>query len=132
MQNETSNKRVYSFAASGAGLSQHLIWAQFAKTEFKSDFFIFVIIANDFMESLSKYGNSPGFHRFTFNTDNSWQLELANYEPSFIRRILRKSKLAMYLITNLKINSILNFELPGREDERIRYVSNFDANVSVF
>ena len=97
-------KKGLFFAASGAGLSQHLIWAQF-KTEFKSDFFIFVIIANDFMESLSKYGTSPGFHRFRFNTDNNWKLELANYEPSFIRKILRKSKLAMYLITNLKINS---------------------------
>ena len=40
LQNEVSNKRVYSFAASGAGLSQHLIWAKYAKEEFKSDYYI--------------------------------------------------------------------------------------------
>ena len=131
LQNEVSNKRVYSFAASGAGLSQHLIWAKYAKEEFKSDYYIFVIIANDFMESLSKYGSSPGFHRFKINPDTSWTMELSTYTPSNLRKVLRRSKLAMYLITNLKVHSIFNFELRlGKEDQRRTYVSNFDADVS--
>ena len=37
----------------------------------------------------------------------------------------------MYLITNLKIHSLLNLQLHlGKEDKRVKYVSNFDANVS--
>ena len=83
------------------------------------------------MESLSKYGSSPGFHRFKINPDTSWTMELSTYTPSNLRKVLRRSKLAMYLITNLKVHSIFNFELRlGKEDQRRTYVSNFDADVS--
>ena len=109
LQNEVSNKRVYSFAASGAGLSQHLIWAKYAKEEFKSNYFIFVIIANDFMESLSKYGSS----QFLDLKLTLIQLDygISNIYSIKSRKVLRRSKLAMYLITNLKVHSIFNFEL---------------------
>ena len=43
---KAKDKRVYSFAASGAGLSQHLIWAQHARKNYNSNFFVFVIISN--------------------------------------------------------------------------------------
>ena len=57
---QQAKNRVYSFAASGAGLSQHLVWAKLANEKYKVIFY-FVIIANDFLESLNKYGRSPGF-----------------------------------------------------------------------
>lgn len=131
LSKKAKKNRVYSFAASGAGLSQHLIWAEHARKKYKSDFFIFVIISNDFSESLSKYGSSPGFHRFKINHEDEWTMLLSNYEPSILRKIFRKSKLAMYLITNLKIHSIFDIQLNlGKSDNRKKFVSNFDAEVS--
>ena len=128
---KANDKRVYSFAASGAGLSQHLIWAKHARENYNSNFFVFVIISNDFSESLAKYGSSPGFHRFKIKKNNEWELLLSNYEPSLLRKVFRNSSLAMYLITNLKIHSRLNMPLKlGKYDNRKKYVSNFDANVS--
>ncbi len=131
LSTNSKNNRVYSFAASGAGLSQHLIWAEYAKKKFNSNFFIFVIISNDFFESISKYEASPGFHRFVLKENNEWELSLTNYTPSILRKIFRNSKLAMYLITNLKVQSLLNLQLNlGKGDSRVKYVSNFDADVS--
>lgn len=130
LQSSTDN-RVYSFAASGAGLSQHLVWAKYAEKKFNSDYFVFVIIANDFAESLKSYESSPGFHRFKRLNDNDWDLELAAYEPSYIRKFLRNSNLAMYLITNVKIHNILNFNLKlGKNDYRETYISNFKSEFS--
>lgn len=128
---KAKDKRVYSFAASGAGLSQHLVWAKHAREKYDSNFFIFVIISNDFSESLAKYGSSPGFHRFKFKQNREWELLLSEYEPSLLRRVFRNSSLAMYLVTNLKVHSRLNIPLKlGKSDKRKKYVSNFDANVS--
>ncbi len=129
LQQNSDDKRVYSFAASGAGLSQHLIWAKYAKHKFNSDYFVFFIISNDFAESLADYEVSPGFHRFKRKEENKWEMELAEYSPSLTRRVLRHSRLAMYLITNLKVQSLLNLDLKlGRNDERITYVSNFRSD----
>ena len=129
LQRAASEKRVYSFAASGAGLAQHMIWAKYARDKYKSNYFIFVIISNDFAESLAKNGKSPGFHRFKKSQDNNWNLELANYEPSTIRKVFRESRLAMYLLTNIKVHNLLNFQLQfGVNDERKSYVSNFQAD----
>ena len=131
LSKEKKSHRVYSFAASGAGLSQHLVWANFSKNKYKSDYFIFVVISNDFSESLNKYGSSPGFHRFDIKNKDTWNLLLTNYEPSTLRKVFRNSKLAMYLITNLKIHTIFNIPLNlGKSDKRQKYVSNFDAEVS--
>ncbi len=122
--------RVYSFAASGAGLAQHMAWANYAQIKFKPDSFIFVIIANDFEESLASYSSSPGFHRFKKISPSKWEMVLSEYEPSLLRLILRNSKLAMYLITNLKVHSLFNFSLSlGKLDRREVYVGNYNANV---
>ena len=131
LSKKTEGNRVYSFAASGAGLSQHLVWGKHAKEKYDSNFFIFVIIANDFSESLEKYEISPGFHRFILKNNKNWELSLSNYEPSLLRRMMRHSKLAMYLITNLKIHAKLNIPLIlGKHDKRKKFVSNFNADVS--
>ena len=120
--------RVYSFAASGAGLSQHMIWAKYAKETFKPDAYVFVIIANDFMESLHSYESSPGFHRFKFKEDEKWDMVLEDYEPSILRKVFRNSSLAMYLITNLKIHAKLKIPLIlGRNDKRISYIGNVNG-----
>ena len=48
-----------------------------------------------------------------------------------IRKVFRHSKLAMYLITNLKVHALFDIPLNlGKSDKRQQYVSNFDANVT--
>ena len=47
--------RIYGLGYSGAPLSQYLAFADFARNEFKPDAMAFVIIGNDFDESLLKY-----------------------------------------------------------------------------
>lgn len=127
-------KRIYSFAASGSGLAQHMAYAKYARDVFRPDAFAFVIIANDFVESLAHRNASNGFHRFARDTATDWRMDLKEYEPSLLRRTLRNSKLAMYLMTNVRAHVKLNYaignaQLPfslGAKDQGKRFVGNVD------
>ena len=66
------NVVVYPFGVSGSPLSQYLAFADYAKKNFKPDFFIFLIISNDFDESWYEIKQAPGFHYF--NPDGSLKL----------------------------------------------------------
>ncbi len=112
--------RVYSFAASGAGLSQYLVWAAYARNTYKPDVFVFLHISNDLSESLIHRGRSPGFHHFERLPENKALVRRIDYEPTLIRKLARYSVLAMYLITNLKIESVLKWDLQyfGAQDKR--------------
>lgn len=98
--------RVYSFGISGAPLSQYLAQAAYASDVFHPEKMIFVIVGNDFDESLIEYKSSPGFHYFDQETDESLKLLRVDYQPSLTTSIFRNSKLAMYLITNVQIQHI--------------------------
>lgn len=95
--------RVYSFAMSGAPLSQYLAYAQYARDTFRPEKMVIVIVSNDFDESLLKYKNSPGFHYFKPDADGKLNLQRIDFAPSYLRRILRHSRLCMYLVNNLQI-----------------------------
>lgn len=56
--------RVYSIGLSGAPLSQYLAFTEYAKDELSADSLVFVIVGNDFDESLLKYKPAPRFHFF--------------------------------------------------------------------
>jgi len=119
--------RVYSFAASGAGLSQYLVWAAYARDTYHPDGFVFSIIGNDFSESLYHRERSPGFHHFRKKEDGSAELMRVNYEPSLVRRIFRNSALAMYLVTNANLPNLLNFSLNNLGKDDKRWVANIPA-----
>lgn len=112
--------RVYTFAASGAGLTQYLVWADYARRQYRPDAFIINVISNDFSESLWHRGQSPGFHHFQRMPDGSAVIRRVDYNPSFWRLLLRHSTLAMYLITNMKVQQALNFSVQslGANDKR--------------
>jgi len=116
--------RVYSFAASGAPLSQYLNFAELATTKFQSNALIFVIISNDFDESLLRYKSAPGFYYFK---ENGKDLELVrkDYKASLFVKLVRHSRLARYLLVNLQIFNLVN-RLFGENQE---YVANVAANV---
>jgi hypothetical protein len=92
--------RVYSIGLSGAALSQYLVFAEFARSAFRPDAMAFVIIENDFDESLLKYMSDPRFHYFE-EDGSRFVLRRVDYQLSGAKRILRKSALVRYVMHNL-------------------------------
>lgn len=118
--------RVYAFAASGTGLAQYLAWARFARDTFHPQSMTFVIIGNDFSESLSERERSPGVHSFAKGPDGHARMLLTEYEPSLVRRIVRHSALAMYLVTQAKVTSVPL----AMGDKDVRFVGNMASQVA--
>ena len=96
--------RVYSFAASGAPLSQYLVWARHARDVYQAVGFIFVIVGNDFDESMMSYKAGPGFHHFV-NDGTALRLQRVDNQPGNFRALVRGSALARYLVFNLEVLS---------------------------
>ncbi|MCG3114603.1 MAG: hypothetical protein LLH30_02880 [Candidatus Manganitrophus sp. SA1] len=127
--------RVYSFAASGAPLSQYLAWADDARARYAPQGMIFVVVGNDFDESVAKYKTAPGFHHFIEKNDGGLSLQLYDYAPTLLRKTLRHSALARYLVSNLHADTALKMlwqrlmrSTPAGETER--YVGNTAADVA--
>lgn len=96
--------RVYAFAASGAPLSQYLVFAAAAAQDFGATHLVIVVVGNDFDESLSTYKYGPGFHLFVPGADGSLDLVRFDLAPSTLRRLVQRSALARYVIFNLQGN----------------------------
>lgn len=101
-------RRFYAFAASGAQLSTYLAFARYAKREFRPDHYVFLLIFNDFDESLLAYGSYPGFHYFVEGADGQLTLTLVDYEVGLFRKLLRHSMLFMYINANLEFRTRLS------------------------
>ncbi len=116
--------RVYSFAASGAPLSQYLAWAREARKKWKAQALIIVVVGNDFDESLAIYKQGPGFHHYVAGANGALHLQRFDYEPSLLRLAVRKSALARYVLFNLQAhehlpalaNELMSFVRPARAD----------------
>jgi len=104
---ESIPERVYSFAASGAPLSQYVIWAQYARRYWGANFLVVVVLGNDFDESLKEFNTRPGFHYYSENDDGTLELERVDYNPNRFRFLVRASALVRYLIFNGQILSRL-------------------------
>jgi hypothetical protein len=92
--------RVYSIGLSGAPLSQYLVFAQFARDTLRPDAMAFVIIGNDFDESLLKYKAEPRFHYFA-ETAHGPVLRRIDYQLSPAKKILRHSAFLRYVVHNV-------------------------------
>jgi hypothetical protein len=95
--------RVYSFGASGAPLSQYLVWAREAREQWKAQALAIIVVGNDFDESLAIYRKSPGFHHYISDPDGSLKLQLVEYRPGRLRFIAEHSALVRYLIFNMQV-----------------------------
>lgn len=93
--------RVYSFAASGAPLSQYVVWAREAREVWKADALAVVVVGNDFDESLAANKSAPGFHYYAAGPQGELELRRRDYHPRPLRRFLRHSALFRYLALNL-------------------------------
>jgi hypothetical protein len=92
--------RVYSFGVSGGALPQYLMYAQHARQVFNARALAFVIIGNDFDESLLKYKDEPRLHYF----DGAGKIRRVDYELSATKRVLRESAFIRYVMLNMIAN----------------------------
>lgn len=89
--------RVYGIGVSGSPLSQYLAYAEMARDEFSPDGMVFVIIANDFDESLLKYKRAPGFHYFVMR-EGALELERIDHPgQSALVKAASRSALVRYM-----------------------------------
>ena len=124
---------VYGIGSSGSPLSQYLAYAKFAKAEFDPSIFVFVVIANDYDESLLRYKQNPGHHYY----DDNFQLERVDYRASMLRTLLRFSAAARYFAINLrpiegwrsKFQRLHNFIGGARQGKASEFVANVPATV---
>lgn len=100
--------RVYSFGFSGAPLSQYLAWAQYATQTFKADYLTFVIISNDFDESLGWWRPRKGFLLYERCEERVYCLERQDYQIGRLRLIVEASALARYVVFNLQVMEFIN------------------------
>ena len=125
-----NKRKVYSIGISGAQLAQYLAFADFAWSEFRPQGMVFVIVGNDFDESLTKYKNEPGLHHFQEDADShDLKLVRIDYRPSLGKKLLRSSALARNLWGTVGISSIPSL-LAQRFENGVQYVGNTAAYAS--
>ena len=100
--------RIYSFGASGAPLSQYLVWARYAVGKFKARALVINVVGNDFDESRIEYKFAPGFWYYSPAADGQLNLRLVEYRPGAITLLVRHSALLRYLVINCGITNILS------------------------
>ena len=103
---------VYSFAASGAPLSQYLVWMRYARELYHVDALVVSVCGNDFDESLAEFKVGPGLHLYV-DQDGDLVLKRFDYAPGSIRRVVLASALARYLLLNLHADVTLAGWLGG-------------------
>ncbi|MGQ0721804.1 MAG: hypothetical protein ACT4PE_09560 [Candidatus Eiseniibacteriota bacterium] len=122
--------RVYSFAASGAPLSQYLIWAREARERFQAQRLAIVVVGNDWDESLAEYKVEPGFHHYVNAPDGSLMLRRFDYAPRRWRELVRTTALGRYLFFNLQVQQRLPRMLGSRPDVAMPVGARRDAGNS--
>lgn len=129
LQAKAKDMRVYSFGFSGAPLSQYLIWAQYARQNYKNDYLIINVVGNDFDESLQKYYSFvPGYYLYTPDASGELYLQRNDWKPSKARELAKKSYLLSYLVRNVEIVTLkdrIKSKLAKRKPEH--YVANTSA-----
>jgi len=103
----TGRARVYSFAASGAPLSEFAVYAGYAVREFGAAAVVLNIANYDFADSDTAYGRPAGMWVYEA-TASGKQLQLVPYRPGWLREIARHSALARYLLLNLGMDRTLS------------------------
>ena len=127
--------RVYSFAASGAPLSQYLVYAGHAVREYGARAVVINVVGNDFDESLSAYRLGPGFWQYAPDANGVLRLRLNPHRAGTLISLARHSALARYVIINLGVqNHIFAIRSLGElifgkpANAAPRYAGNTDAS----
>lgn len=97
-----SNWEVNGVGTSGSPLSQYVAYARYLRESLDPKIYVFVIITNDFDESLLRYKKSPGHHYY----DDELQLVRVDYKTDPLKAFLRSFATARYFAINMKGYSI--------------------------
>jgi hypothetical protein len=123
--------RFYAFACSGAQLSSYIAYAKYARKEFHPDRYVFLLVGNDFDESLAGYGSYEGYHYFVKDATGGFTLKRVDYEAGLLKKVLKKSALFRYLNLNLQVGSRLRIVWTRLKDtfsgQKPEYVGQTDA-----
>jgi len=101
------NLRIYSFGASGAALSQYLVWARYAVSKFKARALVINVVRDDFDDSRIEYKSAPGFWYYAPGPDGELHLQLVEFHPGAMTALVRHSALLRYFALNLR--TLYNF-----------------------
>ena len=127
--------RVYSFGASGAPLSQYLIWAGYAVREYGARAVVINVVGNDFDESHIAHNTGPGWWVYVPGLDGNLSLRLIEYNPNWLRAVLSNSSLARYLFFNLQFTNtwrqIRSFFFGSPDMAAPRYAGNTGAEADL-
>ena len=119
-------KDAYSFAVSGASLSQYIAYAKYVEQTYNPQKYIFVIIENDFDQSICSIKETlpASYYEGQFCYDKDWNLKLNEFKGySLINFIARKSNFIRYTVLNAGINPRTIFsnrkDMQGIENDKI-------------
>jgi len=127
LSQETVGKgRVYCFGASGSPLSTYLAYAKYATQEFNATALVFIIVGNDFDESLLEYKSAPGFHYFAASAEGL-SFVRKDYQPTLLKRLARQSALIRYLALNMQLRWQSIESLFGKPVGEAAFVGNTRA-----
>jgi hypothetical protein len=119
---------VYSFGGSGYPLSQYLHVSRYVDRHFAPDILIFIIVHNDFKESVLEL-NPTDYHLLTVTvtdtivTENTPRPNYSLRQYNWKRQVLYHSRLVRYMLLNLRLRKTF---LPWRGNPL--YNANIDAN----
>lgn len=101
--------RVYSFGASGAPMSQYLIWGRQAVREYHASALIINIVGNDFDESHDAYKRDfQGYWIYVPASDGQLRLRLFEFHAGAIRALVKYSALGRYILVNLHAKTLVS------------------------
>lgn len=124
--------RVYSFAASGAPLTQYLVWARLAVRHYGAQALIINVVGNDFDESHISYVQAPGFWVYAPEADGRLRMQLLEFDQGPLRSLLLHSAFARYLFINLHLKEYANLrrlrERFGGGEVRVAGYTRADAD----
>jgi len=124
--------RVYSLAASGAPLSTYLAYADYARQNFAPRAMVFVVVGNDFDESLFEYKSAPGLTYFRRNDTRPGGFDLVRVDTPHapVRNLVKELALVRYLYYNVQVEAILERGSAFEPASGAAYVGNTSADAS--
>jgi hypothetical protein len=120
------HRAVYSVGTSGSQLADYLEYAKFASTEFHPHAMVFVIVGNDFDESLAQYNSGAGYHFERVAERGDFRVVRTDYQPSWWKRFIRHSAVVRYLWKTVGVGDLSHL-VSGQVDQ---YVGNTQASTS--
>jgi len=120
-----SNARVYSFASSGTSLAGYLAYAEWARRKYGPELMVFVIVGNDFADSLFTFRQSACDYYFVPEGDGSLPLRRMDWQPSLKGKLWSQSALVRYITATARIDP--RRVLGNHAEDSSKYVGNVPA-----